>query len=143
MSRKGFSLVELLVGVAVFTLLAAGIYQLYTTIFEVAELSRQKLAAAALLNEQVERLRALPFSAVGFDEDDDDEGTGVLQPTQNLRSDNTTFTLLTQLQPIDDPVDGLTPDDHEPVDYYLVEFTISCATCKRFKPLRTLTYAAP
>ena len=62
----GFSLVELLVGVAVFSVICVSVYSSYVSIFGVIHTSRSRLDAVDLANEQFEIIRNLPYGDVGI-----------------------------------------------------------------------------
>jgi Tfp pilus assembly protein PilV len=81
MSSRGFGLVETLVGVAVFWVIALTVYQVYTRLFEGANFSETKIIAAALANEQVEIIRNIPFSDIGLVSG---IPVGVIEPVQNI-----------------------------------------------------------
>jgi len=142
-SQKGFSLIEALVGVAVFTIIALSVYQAYTMMVDVVRISRLKVTATALANEQFEIARNLPYADVGV------EGgipSGKIPPIQTLIRDSTSFTVKATVRNIDDPFDGTiggAPNDLSPADYRLAELEISCQLCKNFQPLHFTTQIAP
>lgn len=142
-TKKGFSLVELLVGVAVFSVICVSVYTSYISIFEVVHTSRGKLQAVDLVNEQFEIIRNLPYADVGI------YGgipNGVLDNTQTLVRGQNTFDVLTTIRNVDDPFDGTlggAPNDLSPADFKLVEIEINCSTCKNFTPVIFTTRVAP
>lgn len=142
-TKKGFSLVELLVGVAVFSVICVSVYTSYISIFEVVHTSRGKLQAVDLVNEQFEIIRNLPYSDVGI------YGgipNGILDNTQTLVRGQNTFDVLTTIRNVDDPFDGTlggAPNDLSPADFKLVEIEINCSTCKNFTPIVFTSRVAP
>jgi prepilin-type N-terminal cleavage/methylation domain-containing protein len=141
--QKGFTLVEILVGTAVFVILAMSVYQAFTTTMNVVRLSRVKITATALANEQIEIIRNLPYTDVGIV---NGIPLGKIPATQNLERDGKDFGVQTIIRNIDDPFDGTiggTPNDTSPADYKLVEIEITCDTCRNFSPLSITTYVAP
>ncbi|HVS79582.1 MAG TPA: prepilin-type N-terminal cleavage/methylation domain-containing protein [Candidatus Paceibacterota bacterium] len=139
----GFTLVELLVGSAVFLIVALSVYQSYTSIYRTVEASRYKVDAAALANEELEIVRNMPYSDVGVENSIPD---GVLAHSQVLNRDGADFTVVTTVRNIDDPFDGTlggTPNDTSPADYKLVQLDISCEACKNFTPISVATHVAP
>ncbi len=145
-ARLGFSLVEALVGVTVFTLLALGIYRGFGSIMRLSEFSRVKTAAALVANSQFELMRNLPYGDIGL------LGgipAGVLPRTQVVAANGFTFNATTTIRNIDDPFDGTiagTPKDFSPADYKLVEISLACpeAVCGLSSPLTfTATIAPP
>jgi len=142
-SQKGFSLIEALVGVAVFVIIAVSVYQAYVMVIDAVRVLRLKTTATALANEQFEIVRNLPYEDVGV------AGgipSGKIPHSQTLTRDNVSFTAETTIRNIDDPFDGTiggTPNDLSPADYKLVDLEISCSSCKNFQPLHFTTQVGP
>jgi len=139
----GFTLVEALVGTAVFIILAMSVYQAYLTTINTIRLSRTKITASALANEQFEIIRNLPYGDVGII---NGLPSGKIPANQVLVRDNKEFTVKTTIRNIDDPFDGTLegePKDTSPADYKLVEVEINCQNCNNFSPLVLNTYIAP
>jgi len=61
-NQNGFSLIEALVGVAVFVIIAVSVYQAYVMVIDAVRVLRLKTTATALANEQFEIVRNLPMS---------------------------------------------------------------------------------
>jgi prepilin-type N-terminal cleavage/methylation domain-containing protein len=142
-SQKGFTLIESLVGVAVFMIIAVSVYQTYAALMNASRVSRLKITATALANEQLEIVRNLPYADVGVI---GGIPNGKIPHIQNIVRDNTEFTVKTTIRNIDDPFDGTiggSPNDLSPADYKLVEVEISCSVCRNFTPLRFTTYVGP
>ncbi len=142
-SEKGFSLVEAIIGTAVFVILALSVYQAFTTTMDVVRLSRVKITATALANEQFEIMRNLPYADIGI------VGglpRGKIPASQTLTRDGKEFTIKSTVRNIDDPFDGEigeVPNDTSPADYKLAELEITCTACKNFPPLILTTNIAP
>ncbi|MEY4602377.1 MAG: hypothetical protein RL292_318 [Candidatus Parcubacteria bacterium] len=141
--KKGFTLVELLVGVSVFTIIVIGVYNAYTAVYQVVSVSRQKIAAIDLANEQLEIVKNLPYASVGIDGGIPD---GLLSHVQTLTRDSVVFTATTTIRNYDDPFDGTlggSPNDLSPADSKIVEIEIGCALCRNFKPIVVTSRVAP
>lgn len=141
--RSGFTLVEVLVSVAVFAYISVSIYQGYVKVMEVVRVSRVKVASAALANEQLEIIRNLPYADVGIS---GGLPAGKVIQNQTLTRDGVSFDVKATIRNIDDPFDGTiggTPNDTSPADYKLIEVEISCPTCKNFQPVSFTSYVAP
>jgi type II secretory pathway pseudopilin PulG len=142
-SEGGFTLVEAIIGAAIFMILAMSVYQAYTVTMDVVRFSRVKITATALANEQFEIMRNLSYTDVGI------VGglpLGKIPSTQTITRDGKEFTVKTTIRNIDDPFDGTiggTPNDTSPADYKLAEVEINCATCRNFPPLFVTTNIAP
>lgn len=142
-SSTGIGLVETIVAVAVFVVVAAGVYQSYLRVVEVTRNSRAKVAATAVLNDDIELVRNLPYQDVGV--------SGALPSGKLTRNATTTrsgfdFVITRTIRSIDDPFDGTiggTPGDSAPADYKLAEIEINCTNCRNFKPFKQTTTVAP
>ena len=142
-SQKGFTLIEALVGVAVFVIITTSVYQAYVTTLNIVHTSRLKVSATALANEQFEIIRNLPYSDVGVV---DSIPNGKVPHIQNLVRDGTEFTVAITIRNIDDPFDGTiggSPNDFSPADYRLAELEIFCSSCRDFPSLRFTTHVGP
>lgn len=141
--RQGFSLVECLVGIAVFMIIALSVYQVYMKVFDAVRISRLKITAAAFANEQFEIIRNLSYADVGI------EGglpAGKIIRDRTITRDGIDFLTKTTIRSIDDPFDGTitsSPADLSPADYKIVEIEISCPAYRNFQPLRFTTTVAP
>lgn len=140
---RGFTLVEVLVGVSVFAVIAVSVYRSYTAISHVGRVSRLKVAAAALANEQLEIVRNLPYPDVGI------VGgipAGKIPRLQTVNRGGTILDVETTIRNIDDPFDGTlggTPNDTAPADAKLVELLVSCPSCEQFAPFTVTTRVGP
>lgn len=142
-NQKGFSLVELLVGVAVFTVIGVSIYGSYKSIFDAVYTSRARLLAVDLANEQLEIVRNLPYSDVGIQSGLPE---GNLPHTQTLIRGGASFLVTITVRNIDDPFDGTlggAPNDLSPADFKIVEVNIDCASCRNFQQVVVTSRVAP
>ncbi len=142
-NSAGFTLIEALVGIAVFSVIAAGIYGAFSGATKLVETSRLLVTAASLANEQFEIAHNMPYSDVGI------AGgipAGKIAQLQNITRDNFNFLVETTIRNIDDPFDGTlsgTPKDTSPADYKQMEVKISVPGNSRF-PVQTFTeFIAP
>ncbi|MDO8492137.1 MAG: carboxypeptidase regulatory-like domain-containing protein [bacterium] len=132
---RGFSLIEVLISVAVFLFIAVSVYDSYVGLLNLVRVSRVKIAAADLGNEQFEIIRNMPYASVGLQSG---VPSGTLLRFQTLVRDGITFQATTTIQNIDDPFDGTlvsVPVDTAPADYKLVQVEVGCYTCRNFSPL--------
>lgn len=141
--KKGLTLVEVVVGVSLFTIIAISVYGSFTTLFKVVQLSRVKITAVNLANEQFEFVKHLQYADIGISGGIPD---GVLDHELEVVRDGRTFTLLTTIRNIDDPFDGTlggSPNDLAPADNKLVEVEVRCDTCTTFSPIVITSRIAP
>ncbi len=140
---SGFTLVETLIAIGVFMIIAAGIYFSYSNLLEIFSASYLNLTALSALDNELEVIRNMPYADVGL------QGgvpAGVILSPKNITYGNTPFVVNTAVRNIDDPFDGLqggSPNDTAPADYKLVEVEITCPTCPRFIPARVTTTVSP
>ncbi len=142
-NSRGFTLVETLVGVFIFSLIALAVYQGLLTSFKLATIGKIKTEATLLANEQFELVRNLPYQSVGISAG---IPSGVLPRTQTFVRSGVTFVATTTVRNIDDPFDGTiggSPSDSASADYKQVALTISCRNCPLSVPLVFTTTAAP
>ena len=131
-NQKGFTLIEMLVGSAVFVVIALAAYQAFSVLMATTLYTRIKVSATELANERFEIIRNLPYSDVGI------VGglpVGKIVRVQNITRDNYSFTVQTTIRSVDDPFDGTiggSPNDTSPADYKLVDLDITCSSCKNF-----------
>ncbi|MDB5266727.1 MAG: hypothetical protein JWN89_542 [Parcubacteria group bacterium] len=135
MKQRGFTLVEILVGVTIFVIVAMAIYQSYASVYATVSSSHFKILASDLANEEFEVVRNLPYANVG---EPGGIPNGIVPHVQTIVRDNISFQVTTTIRNVDDPFDGrigATPNDTSPADYKLVEVEVLCGTCKNFAPV--------
>lgn len=139
----GFTLLETLVGTFIFVAIALSAYRAFGTLMDAVAVSRAKIAATSLANEQFEIIRNLPYTDVGIV---NGIPSGKIAHNQTITRDNYTFTIVTTIRSIDDPFDGTiggSPSDNSPADYKMADLDISCTNCRNFSTLNFTTLVAP
>jgi len=142
-SSAGFTLVEALVGAALFVIISVGIYKAYTSVITVISASRSKIVAMDLANERFEIIRNLPYVDVGIVAG---IPNGVLTHVENLTRSGYSLVATTTVRNIDQPFDGTiggSPNDTSPADNKFVEVEVGCPSCKNFAPIIVNTIVAP
>lgn len=140
---RAFTLIETLVGVAVFVIIATASYQAYVSLFTLINQNQYKILALNLANEQFEIIRNLAYSDVGI------QGglpNGKIPHNQTLVRAGVTFAVTTTIRNVDIPFDGTiggTPNDLSPADNKLVELEVDCPACVNFTPVSITTTVAP
>lgn len=138
---RGFTFVEVVIGIALFLIFVVAAYQSYAAIYAAIASSHHKTLAADLANAQFEIMKNLPYSRVGIT---GGNPNGVIPASQTVIRDRVEFTVNTTIQNIDDPFDGISGSgDAFPADYKLVEVSISCQSCKNFNPVVITGRIAP
>lgn len=141
--KKGFTLIECLVSIAIFFIISTCVYQGYIKIMNAINVSRLKISAIALGNEQLEIIRNLPYSDVGLVHG---LPVGKIEHEKNITRDGVVFKVTSTIRNVDDPFDGLAggaPNDLSPADYKLVSLEISCPANENFQAINFTTFSAP
>ena len=144
-ARRGTSLIDLLVSMAIVAVLFGGIYLIYFSIItSIANIS-VRTAAATAINAEIETIRNLPYDSVGTVSG---IPPGIIPQTQAVSVGNYSFTLQTTVRNIDDPFDGTVsgnpaPVDTAPADYKLVEVRATCPLCTNFVAVTITATVAP
>jgi len=143
-TSRGFTLIETVIGSAIFAIIALSVWMGLVNIFEAVTILRTKTVAANLATEQIEIIRNLPYNDVGIL---NGLPAGVIPYEQTLVRDNKTFFVRTTIRNIDLPFDGTIdsdPPDLNPVDNKLVEVYVACLDCaKEIDPIVITTQVAP
>lgn len=141
--NRGFTLIELTVAIAIFLIFSVGIYSTMSMVFKIVYQSRMKILETALLSEQLEIARNLPYDSIGIV---NGIPIGVLLHSQTINRDGASFTVITSVRNIDDPFDGIlggTPNDTAPADYKQVEISAICNNCTQQEPVILSTIVSP
>ncbi|MEI6396514.1 MAG: prepilin-type N-terminal cleavage/methylation domain-containing protein [Candidatus Taylorbacteria bacterium] len=128
-SRRGFSLIEVVVGSALFLVVAIAAYSAYTSLFQVARANQTKLLALALASEQLEIVRGMSYIDVGLV---DGIPHGILSARQEVVRGGVPFTVALYIR--DENAQSPFSTGGTIVSK-LVEVSVSCASCKNFTPI--------
>ncbi len=142
-SRRGFSLLEILITIVIFLILSGGIFLTYANILEVIGKTHTRTLATSLLTKEIEYIRNLKYDDVGIV---GGAPAGVIPQTKTVSYEGQQFIVSAYVRNIDDSFDGKvgqTPNDTAPADYRLVELQVDCTTCHGFVPEVMTTWAAP
>ncbi|MBI5229732.1 MAG: prepilin-type N-terminal cleavage/methylation domain-containing protein [Candidatus Magasanikbacteria bacterium] len=127
--QKGFTLIEVVVGIALFAMFAVGVYSAVSYILQSSYVSRVQFQQIEVANEQLELARNLPYEQVGV------VGgipSGVLPQSKTITKSGTKFLVKNYVRNIDDPFDGTlggSPNDTSPADYKKVQIEVTCLSC--------------
>jgi prepilin-type N-terminal cleavage/methylation domain-containing protein len=128
-AARGFTLVEVLVGTALFLVVAMAFYGAFTSLFQLASGSQARTLAVELADEQFEIVRNMPYINVGLTNDTIETPYGVLPPTQTLTRGGYTFTVNLTVRNINLSTTTVQASDK------LVEVDVECPACKDFQPV--------
>lgn len=121
--RKSFTLIETLIGASLLLIVFLGVVGIFRLSIQVLQHGRARIIATTLANQQLEKIRALPYEKIGvvggFPE-------GVLERTTTTISNNLEYTIETRVDFVIDGADGIVPPEDEcPNDYKRVEVKVS------------------
>ena len=141
--QKGFTLIETLIGSALFIIIGTAVYMSYANILDISVASQLNNIGLSVLDNELEVIRNIPYESVGTI---GGVPAGILPQEKNIQYGGINFVLNASVRNIDDPFDGVVggvPNDTAPADYKLVELELTCPTCSRFLPARVTTTIAP
>ncbi len=142
--RRGFTLIETLIGIAVMAIVAFSVYRALAVLLEILEKSEIRVAAAALANEKLEYIRNMRYAEIGTV---GGAPPGYVEPIDLKKRRGVDFTVSTIIRNVDDPFDGTiggNPNDLSPADYKLIEITAQCTSaCSDPQPFVFTGRAAP
>lgn len=115
-TKKGFSLIEMLIVLAIFSFIVMSFYRIFNAGTQLIVDSKRKLAATNLAVERMEIIRSLDYSIIGTDGGVPD---GDLVADEYVEVGAYSFHVYTDIIYVDDSDDGTESDgtDDEPNDY--------------------------
>ena len=139
----GLTLIETIVGISIFLIVALGVYGGYTSIFKLVAYAKVRTLAMVVANEQIEVARTLPYDQVGIVAG---IAAGLLLHQQQVVKSGTLFQVEISVRNIDDAFDGTiggVPNDLAPADYKLIEVRVGCPSCTGFATTTVTSTIAP
>lgn len=142
--NAGFTLIEILIAICLFGILATGIFMTYGNLLDVIGRTRMHTLATSVLNKEIEILRNLPYDSVGII---GGYPVGQIVGSKSVNYEGQTFVITSYVRNLDDAFDGYatgtTPIDTAPADHKLVEIQLDCPTCFKFVPMSFTTWVSP
>ncbi|MFA5987415.1 MAG: hypothetical protein WC797_02060 [Candidatus Paceibacterota bacterium] len=138
-NKKGFSLVEILIGSGVLILIFLALWQAFNSVMSITLSARQRVTATSIGNQQVELIRNLAYVNVGVM---GGNPAGIVVSPEAKTVDGVSYSVTTSISYVDDAADGLSggnPNDLSPNDYKKVQVDVSCQSCKGFKTITLVT----
>lgn len=120
--QKGTTLIEVLVAILILVMVIVSVFSLIRFSFKLIGRSEARITASNLANQRMELLRNLPYdklgTTAGWPKGD--------IPSQQVKTlNNINYTVKTDIQYVDDPLDGLAPSDLYNADYKKVRVWVS------------------
>ena len=124
-ARGGFTLIEVLVGTALFTIVFVGIFGAYRLGLKVVGLSKNRISATSIATARIEMIRNLAYESVGVKDAQLPFAAGALDQISSQAIDNTEFAVLTQVRFASDVADGIGASDSCNLDFKKADVTVS------------------
>lgn len=123
--KNGFTLVEAIIGVALLAVVFGGIFGAYRLSLKISALSKNKVTAIAIANEQIEIIRNLPYASIGTVGAVLPQAAGVLDAVSQKNLNGVNFTIQTNIQFVIDYTDGVGAADSCNWDYKKASVIVS------------------
>jgi prepilin-type N-terminal cleavage/methylation domain-containing protein len=120
--QEGFTLVEILVALAVLLVTALAFTPLFVYISEASQANRTRFIAAELAAGVLEQIRGLPSGRIGVQ---GGNPGGPIPHEQVISRDGRTFTVRTDIWWVDDPSDGTAEEGTDPIPYDYKQVRVS------------------
>lgn len=139
---KGQSLLEIIVALAIFAIIASAIFTVVSASLSLTSFNRARITARHLAQEKIELIRNLPYEDVGT------QGgipVGSLLQEEIVNRNGLKFLIDTDIVYFDDPFDNTAPDDLLPTDYKRTRVEVSWegVAASRNNPVVFVTDIAP
>ncbi len=122
-SSKALTLIDVLIGIALTLVIFLGIFGLFQLALKVIGQSQARITATAIANQEIEKIRNLPYEDIGVQGGFPD---GVLPSVTTTVSGGREYTIETRVDFVVDPDDGVaSPEDECPNDYKRVKVKVS------------------
>ncbi len=141
-NQNGFTLVEALIGTAIFAIVVIAVYALFLAGYRSIGISKARVEATALANEKMETIRNMPYSDIGTT---DGWPLGAIPSNETVTGQGVVHNVHTRVSYVDDPFDGtavLNTDDY-PWDYKKVEIEIYWDRFPTSKPVILTSTVSP
>jgi len=138
--KNGFTFIDVLVGTALLIIVMLGIFTGFQLLFRVLAQSQGRTVALALANEQIEIIRNLPYQDIGTQ---DGVPPGEIPQTRTKETDNRLYTITIDIIYIDDPFDGISPDDELAADYKKARVAITWSEHELIKSVVEIANLSP
>jgi prepilin-type N-terminal cleavage/methylation domain-containing protein len=130
MNQKGFSLIESLVSIAIFVMIALVVTQALFLVYKDAALNWQNITISSLARQYLENARNIPYAQIGTIQGNPHGNLPDVFNPNTVTVSNTIYKIYYEVTYMDDPADGtaLLGTDTAPDDYKQVKLTINNTT---------------
>jgi|GEM_PF-467083 len=121
--ERGVGAIDVVIGIALFSIALLGIFGLFRLGFAVIGKSRAQLTGVTIASQRIEKIRSMPYDSVGVQGGFPD---GILDPSTTTVQNDVFFTIEHRVDYVIDSADGIAdPQDPCPNDYKKVEVRVS------------------
>jgi type II secretory pathway pseudopilin PulG len=140
--KKGFSLIEAIVGIALMLVVFVGLLGAFRMAVQIVGVSKARVGAVALANEQMESIRNLPYEEIGT------VGgipSGNIPQSETFLLNGVNYTRRVLIQYVDDPADGEGANDENGIttDYKRVRVEVRWEARHSADPVVLVSDIAP
>ncbi len=141
MNKKGFTLVEILVALAIFAMISGAIFSLLSLSWQLTRKDKERNGALAIATEKIEVIKNLPYDNVGTV---GGVPSGDVEPIEEESLNSIAYTINTDIYYIDDDYDGtIDTGDTLNTDYKQVKIEVTWPTIGEGQPIELITNIAP
>ncbi len=133
-NTNGFTLMEVLVGSAIFLIVAVAIYSSFTNLIKLASGNQARTLAVQLASEQLEIVRNMPYLNIGLT---DGIPVGVLERNKTVSRGGISFDVNLVIRNINLSTSTVQASQR------LVEVNVDCPACHNFQPVSLTGQIAP
>ena len=126
-SERGFTLIEMVAGMAIFVVLVVGVLSAFLALSRTVKSAREKTVLATLASNYLEVVRNVPYADVGTVNGNPKGKLADFNNAITAKIEGFTYQIYYEVTNIDDPADGLiggTPNDPAPADYRQVKMSV-------------------
>ncbi|HXK31874.1 MAG TPA: hypothetical protein VJ378_00085 [Candidatus Paceibacterota bacterium] len=124
-NSKAFTFVDVLIGVSLLLIIFIGIFGVFQLASKIIVLSKNKITAASVANEEIEKIRNLVYSSVGIIDGVLPTAVGILSSTSTVVLNNVDYFIERKIEYISDEADGTGGADSCDLDYKRVDIRVS------------------
>lgn len=140
--QRGEFYLSTLISLGIFSMVVTTLVILFTQSFEILSYSKARITARHLAQEKIETIRNMPYESIGT------VGgipAGYLQQSETVTRNGMSYRIRTDIVYVDDPFDGILPDDLVPNDYKRIRIDVSWEGIARSKrlPMTLITDISP
>jgi hypothetical protein len=120
--KKSFTLVEVLIGVALVVIIFFGIFDAFYSVFKILGLQQRKTTALQIAQGEIEKIRNMRYSDVGTIGAQAPYASGTLESSTSTILNGVVYNIERKIMYVYDPSDG---EESCPIDYKKVEIKVS------------------